>query len=52
MQLPIVAPVLPAANPRGRPEEYPKWDIVKGILSSLRTGGVTPPSWGIVYPSC
>jgi putative transposase len=50
-----LAPLIPAAKAGGRPEEYPKRDIVNAILYVLRTGGAwrcVPhdlPPWGIVY---
>jgi putative transposase len=34
----ILAPLIPAAKPGGRPEAYPKWEIVNAILSVVRTG--------------
>jgi putative transposase len=51
----ILASLIPAAKPGGRPEEYPKREIVNAILYILRTGGawrLVPhdlPPWGIVY---
>jgi putative transposase len=51
----ILAPLIPAAKSGGRPEEYPKREIVNAILYVLRTGGAwrhVPhdlPPWGIVY---
>src|SRR5919199_285738 len=54
----ILEPLIPAANPGGRPEKYPKRAIVNAILYVLRTGGawrLVPhdlPPWGIVYPYC
>jgi putative transposase len=51
----ILAPLIPAAKAGGRPEEYPKREIVNAILYVLRTGGAwrcVPhdlPPWGIVY---
>jgi putative transposase len=51
----ILAPLIPAAKPGGRPEEYPKREIVNAILYVLRTGCAwrfVPndlPPWGIVY---
>src|SRR5215813_2897457 len=53
----ILAPLIPAAKPGGRPETYPKREIVNAILYVLRTGGAwrfVPndlPPWGIVYHS-
>jgi putative transposase len=53
----ILAPLIPAAKAGGRPEEYPKREIVNAILYILRTGGAwrcVPhdlPPWGIVYHS-
>jgi putative transposase len=50
----VLAPLIPAAKTGGRPEKYPKRDIVKAIVSVLRTGGAwrfVPndlPPWGIV----
>ena len=44
---------MPAARPSGRPEEYPKREIVNAILYVLRTGGawcLVPhdlPPWGM-----
>jgi putative transposase len=34
----MLAPLIPAAKPGGRPEVYPKWEIVNAILYVLRTG--------------
>jgi putative transposase len=51
----ILAPLIPAAKPGGRPEEYPKREIVNAILYVVRTGCAwrfVPndlPPWGIVY---
>ena len=51
----ILALLIPAAKSGGRPEEYPKREIVNAILYVLRTGGawrLVPhdlPPWGIVY---
>jgi putative transposase len=51
----ILAPLIPAAKSGGRPEAYPKREIVNAILYVLRTGGAwrhVPhdlPPWGIVY---
>lgn len=51
----ILEPLIPAAKSGGRPEEYPKREIVNAILYVLRTGGawrLVPhdlPPWGIVY---
>src|SRR2546421_3329816 len=51
----ILAPLIPAAQSGGRPEEYPKREIVNTILYVLRTGGAwrhvphDVPPWGIVY---
>jgi putative transposase len=51
----ILVPLIPAAKPGGRPEEYPKREIVNAILYVLRTGCAwrfVPndlPPWGIVY---
>jgi putative transposase len=50
----ILAPWIPAAKSGGRPEAYPKQEIVNAILYILRTGGawrLVPhdlPPWGIV----
>ena len=50
----LLAPLIPAAKPGGRPEEYPKREIVNAILYVLRTGCAwrfVPndlPPWGIV----
>jgi putative transposase len=50
----ILAPLIPAAKPGGRPEVYPKREIVNAILYVLRTGCAwrfVPndlPPWGIV----
>jgi putative transposase len=50
----ILAPLIPAAKPGGRPEEYPKREMVNAILSVVRTGGAwrfVPndlPPWGMV----
>src|SRR2546427_6163021 len=51
----ILEPLVPAAKLSGRPEEYPKREIVNAILYVLRSGGawrMVPhdlPPWGIVY---
>jgi putative transposase len=51
----ILAPLIPAAKPGGRPEVYPKREIVHAILYVLRTGCAwrfvpnDVPPWGIVY---
>jgi putative transposase len=51
----ILEPLIPAAKPGGRREEYPKREIVQAILYIRRTGGawrMVPhdlPPWGIVY---
>jgi putative transposase len=51
----VLEPLLPAAKPGGRPEAYPKREIVNAILYVLRTGCAwrfVPndlPPWGIVY---
>jgi putative transposase len=51
----ILELLIPAARPGGRPEKYPKREIVNAILYVLRTGGawrLVPhdlPPWGIVY---
>jgi putative transposase len=51
----ILEPLIPAAKPGGRPEEYPKREIVHAILPVLRPGGAwrhvphDVPPWGIVY---
>jgi putative transposase len=51
----ILDPLLPAAKPGGRPEAYPKREIVNAILYVLRTGCAwrfVPndlPPWGTVY---
>jgi putative transposase len=51
----VLAPLIPAAKTGGRPEKYPKRDIVNAIFYVLRTGGAwrfVPndlPPWGIVY---
>jgi len=51
----ILAPLIPAAKPGGRPEAYPKREIVNAILYVLRTGCAwrfvpnDVPPWGIVY---
>jgi transposase len=51
----MLTPLIPAAKPGGRPEEYPKREIVHAILYVLRTGcswRFVPndlPPWGIVY---
>jgi putative transposase len=53
----ILAPLIPAAKPGGRPEVYPKREIINAIRYVLRTGcawRVVPndlPPWGIVYHS-
>src|ERR1700757_3366626 len=53
----ILAPLVPAAKPGGRPEMYAKREIVNGIFSVIRSGGAwrmlphdLPPR-GIVYHS-
>jgi putative transposase len=53
----ILEPLIPSAKPGGRPEAYPKREIVNAILYVLRTGcawrfvpNALPP-WGIVYHS-
>jgi putative transposase len=53
----ILAPLTPATKPGGRPEEYPKREMVNAILYVLRTGcawrfvpNALPP-WGIVSHS-
>ena len=49
----ILEPLVPAAKLSGRPEEYPKREIVNAILYVLRSGGawrMVPhdlPPWGI-----
>src|SRR5262245_33656835 len=54
---PVLAPLLPAATPGGRPESSPKREIVTALLSVLRTGcagRLVPnalPPWGIVSHS-
>lgn len=51
----ILEPLVPAAKPGGRPEEYPKREIINAILYIVRSGGawrMMPhdlPPWGIVY---
>jgi putative transposase len=51
----VLEPLLPAAKPGGRPEAYPKREIVNAMLYVLRTGCAwrfVPndlPPWGIVY---
>jgi transposase len=51
----MLAPLIPAAKAGGRPEEYPKREIVNASLYVLRTGGAwrcvpyALPPWGIVY---
>ena len=50
----LIAPDVPAAKPGGRPENYPKRDILHGIFDILRGGGawrLLPhdfPPWQIV----
>ena len=34
----MLLPLVPAAQPGGRPENYPKRDILDGIFYSLRSG--------------
>jgi putative transposase len=54
----MLAPLIPAAKPGGRPAEYPKREIVQAILYVVRTGWAWRclpndlPPWGIVYPYC
>jgi transposase len=51
----LIAPYVPAAKPGGRPEKYPKRDILDAILYILRGGcawRLLPhdfPPWQIVY---
>jgi putative transposase len=51
----LLAPLVPAAKPGGRPEEYPKREIVNGILYVVRSGcawRMMPhdlPPWATVY---
>jgi putative transposase len=51
----ILEPLVPAAKPGGRPEEYPKREIINAILYIVRSGGAWRrmphdlPPWGIVY---
>jgi transposase len=51
----LVTPYVPEAKPGGRPEVYPKREILNGIFSLLRTGcawRLLPhdlPPWRIVY---
>jgi putative transposase len=51
----ILEPLIPAAKPGGRPEVYPKREIVNALLYVLRTGWAGRfvsndlPPWGIVY---
>jgi putative transposase len=51
----VLEPLLPAAKTGGRPEKYPKREIVNAIFYVLRTGCAwrfVPndlPPWGIVY---
>jgi putative transposase len=50
--------LVPAAKPGGRPETYPKRDILEAIFSMLRGGcawRLLPhdfPPWPMVYQSC
>ncbi len=34
----VIAPLIPAAKPGGRPEQYPKREIVNAIRYVVRTG--------------
>jgi putative transposase len=51
----LIRPYVPAAKPGGRPEVYPKREILNGIFYLLRTGcawRLLPhdlPPWRIVY---
>ena len=51
----ILAPLIPAAKPGGRPEEYPKREILNALFYLLRSGcswRMLPhdlPPWKIVY---
>jgi transposase len=51
----LIKHLVPAAKPGGRPETYPKRDILNGIFALLRTGcswRMLPhdlPPWRIVY---
>jgi transposase len=51
----LLAPYVPRAKPGGRPEKYPKRDILNGIFYIARGGGawrLLPhdfPPWQIVY---
>lgn len=51
----ILAPLIPPAKPGGRPQKYPKREIVNGILYLRRSGcawRMLPhdlPPWQIVY---
>jgi putative transposase len=51
----ILAPLLPAAKPGGRPEEYPEREMVHGIFYVVRSGcawRLLPPDlppWATVY---
>jgi putative transposase len=51
----LLAPYVPRAKPGGRPEQYPKREILNGIFYIVRGGGawrLLPhdfPPWQIVY---
>ena len=54
----LIAPYVPAAKPGGRPEKYPKREILDAIFYILRGGcawRLLPhdfPPWQIVYQYC
>ena len=54
----LIAPYVPTAKPGGRPEKYPKREILDGIFYILRGGcawRLLPhdfPPWPIVYQYC
>ena len=54
----LIQPLVPAAKPGGRPETYPKREILDAIVYILRGGGawrLLPHDfrpWQIVYQSC
>jgi len=54
----LIAPYVPAARPGGRPEKYPKREILDAIFYILRGGcawRLLPhdfPPWQIVYQYC
>ena len=54
----LIAPYVPTAKPGGRPEKYPKREILEAIFYILRGGcawRLLPhdfPPWQIVYQYC